>query len=281
MKNPVTIIVYKIVNYINGDRNKIENVVGGQGTPSPIVIGIAFLIVVLLFVIAITNVATAFGIPRLRQTGINAVVNGVIEHSPDYSFSLEVDEVMLSVLSFTSILELLAVEAKATEIRALANQGDAVAQLVIGWMYLQGVGVPQDDFRSTEWVRKAADQGLARAQNSLGIAYLQSIGVPQDYDEALKWILLAVDQGNAHAMNSLGLSLEHGRGVPQNSYQAVQWLRIAAEKGNNEAQFSLGWMYDNGRGIPQDIVQAIRWYTLAAEQGNWQAAQRLNEISSE
>ena len=43
----------------------------------------------------------------------------------------------------------------------LAEQGDARAQLTLGFMYAKGVGVPQDDKEAVKWYRLVAEQGLA------------------------------------------------------------------------------------------------------------------------
>ena len=47
------------------------------------------------------------------------------------------------------------------ELRALAEQGDALAQFNLGRMYATGEGVPQDDAAAVRWYRLAADQGIA------------------------------------------------------------------------------------------------------------------------
>ena len=69
-------------------------------------------------------------------------------------------------------------------LRPLAEQGDASAQLNLGFMYNTGQGVSQDHVASVKWTRKAAEQGDARAQHELGHMYLQGEGVPQDFAEA-------------------------------------------------------------------------------------------------
>jgi hypothetical protein len=119
-------------------------------------------------------------------------------------------------------------EASATELRALAGQGDATAQYRLGVMYAAGRDVPQDFGLAVEWTRKAAQQGHVEAQFNLGVLY------------AL------------------------GQGVPQSIPHAVAWYRIAAEKGHAEALFSLGNLYASGRGVLQDDVQAHMWLNLAA-----------------
>jgi TPR repeat protein len=65
----------------------------------------------------------------------------------------------------------------ATDIRKLAEQGDADAQASLGFMYGNGQGVPQDYKEAVRWFRKAAEQGNANAQCNLGVAYDSGQGV--------------------------------------------------------------------------------------------------------
>ena len=51
------------------------------------------------------------------------------------------------------------------KIKALADQGFAMAQHDLGVFYERGTGVAQDYALAVSWYRKAADQGLARSQN--------------------------------------------------------------------------------------------------------------------
>jgi hypothetical protein len=111
--------------------------------------------------------------------------------------------------------------------RSLADKGDAIAQTMLGMMYAQGQGVPQDDAQAFLWVRKAADQGFAQAQGMLGHMYAM------------------------------------GRGVPRDDAKAFFWIRKGADKGIDADLFSLGLMYAYGHGVPQDYVQAHMWFALA------------------
>ena len=94
-----------------------------------------------------------------------------------------------------------------------AKMGNATAQLHLGYMYEEGLGVSQDNAKAVEWYRKAAEQVHATAQCNLGIMY------------------------------------ENGRGVSQDNAKAVEWYRKSAEQGNAFAQCKLGYMYGQGRGI--------------------------------
>ncbi len=80
------------------------------------------------------------------------------------------------------------------EWRPLAGQGDAGAQVWLGFMYANGHGVPQDYAKAVGWYRKAAEQGMASAQNNLGFMYSKGRGVPQDYAQAHMWSNLAASR---------------------------------------------------------------------------------------
>ena len=60
-------------------------------------------------------------------------------------------------------------------LRPIAEQGVALAQLILGVMYADGLGVPQDYAAAAAWYRKAADQGHAAAQFNLGFMYAPAI----------------------------------------------------------------------------------------------------------
>jgi len=83
------------------------------------------------------------------------------------------------------------------ELRVLAEDGNAIAQVVLGANYYEGRGVTQDYKESAKWYRKSAEQGNARAQGNLGQMYRQGQGVTKDDKEAVKWSRLAAEQGIA------------------------------------------------------------------------------------
>ncbi|MFZ0944146.1 MAG: tetratricopeptide repeat protein [Syntrophobacteraceae bacterium] len=89
----------------------------------------------------------------------------------------------------------------------------------------------------------AADQGNANAQFLLGAMYYDGQGAPQDYVEAVKWARKAAEQGFVPAQCALGAAYHEGQGVPQDDAEAVKWWRKAAEHGETEAQCNLGMMY--------------------------------------
>jgi TPR repeat protein len=81
------------------------------------------------------------------------------------------------------------------ELRPLADQGDAAAQTLLGYMYEVGQGVAQNDFEALTWYRKAADQGHPPAQHNMGVMYSAGRGVDRDDVAAVLWYRKAADQG--------------------------------------------------------------------------------------
>ncbi len=113
-------------------------------------------------------------------------------------------------------------------------------------------------------LRALAEAGDAEAQVTLGLAYSFGRGVPQDDVEAVRWYRLAADQGDAGGQVNVGLMYADGRGVPEDDPEAVRWIQLAADQGNGDAQLWLGLMYANGEGVPADDLTAHMWFDLAA-----------------
>jgi hypothetical protein len=76
-------------------------------------------------------------------------------------------------------------------LRTRAAQGDAQAQVELGFRYKHGEGVPKDYATAQGWYEKAAAQGDTTAQLNLGVLYADGLGVPQDYMRAYMWFNLA------------------------------------------------------------------------------------------
>ena len=162
--------------------------------------------------------------------------------------------------------------------RRSADQGHALGQAFLGFMYSNGRGVQQDYGEAVRWYRRSAEQGHALGQSNLGLMYSTGRGVRQDAAEAARWYRRSADQGHALGQNNLGVLYRDGRGVSQNDAEAVRWFRRSADQGRALGQANLGWMYENGRGVRRDRVEAVRWYRRAADRGNSWAQEQLDRL---
>jgi uncharacterized protein len=123
-----------------------------------------------------------------------------------------------------------------------------------------------------------AYQGDVNAQISLGIMYSNGLGVEKDNGEAVKWFSKAAEQGSSEAQCFLGDMYAKGMGVIKDEVMAANLISMAAKQGHPEAQAYLGDMYWYGQGVKQDTEKAKQWLRLAAKQGQDGAADKLEEI---
>ncbi len=162
--------------------------------------------------------------------------------------------------------------------RRAAAAGYSAAEVSIGKMYRDGLGVPVDDALALRWYRQAAAQDDSWAWVSLGIMARDGRGVPQDYAEAMRWFQRAAAAGDDWAYTNIGRMYVDGLGVSRDVDQAVAWFKRAADMGDLLAEITLGRMYRDGEGVAQDYGQAVRWYRAAAGQGFAHAEARLGKL---
>jgi len=127
-------------------------------------------------------------------------------------------------------------------------------------------------------LRPLAEKGLPEAQALLGAMYAQGRGMPQDPAEAIKWFRKGIAQDNHWAQHNLGYMYSQGYGVPQNYFEAAKWFRKAANQGNADSQSNLGAMYLTGSGVPQDFELSYIWLSVAAANGAKFALENRNII---
>ena len=84
-----------------------------------------------------------------------------------------------------------------------AQEGNADAICMLGYMYEKGTGVTQDYDKAFDFYKKASEQNQSGAQNSLGRMYANGLGVEKDKEQALFWYRKAFENGNRQAENSI------------------------------------------------------------------------------
>ena len=108
--------------------------------------------------------------------------------------------------------------------KSAAVKNNAYAQLQIGNMYKEGLGVAQDYAEAVKWYKLAAAQGHAGAQYNLGLMYDKGQGVVQDYVRAHMWWNLAAVKGDADAVKNRDLVAAH-----MNTQQIAEAQKLARE----------------------------------------------------
>lgn len=77
----------------------------------------------------------------------------------------------------------------------LAEQGEPEAQYRLAIMAQNGLGMHTNPLLAFRYMQAAAEQGYALAQHGLGFMYLEGDCAIQSTDKALKWFKLAAAQG--------------------------------------------------------------------------------------
>ena len=168
------------------------------------------------------------------------------------------------------------VAAAVSELKPLAEQGNAEAQFNLGSLYYQGRGVSQDYKEAVKWLRKAAEQGHIFSQTSLGTIYAEGVQgvVEKDYPQALMWFIFAAAKGDMEAMefrdsmanrmtpSQIAEAQKLAREFkPQDAHtKSLQESRALAAQGDAAAQFKVGLMYYKGQGVQPDYLEALNWF---------------------
>ncbi len=114
-----------------------------------------------------------------------------------------------------------------SELQRWASEGNPTEQLLIGWCYHFGTGVPQSHEEAVHWYQEAYKQQEPSAADWLGNCYACGIGVEQDYEKALECYEFAAEHDRPMAQAQLGKMYMYGIGVEQDDEMAVHWLRCS------------------------------------------------------
>jgi TPR repeat protein len=79
------------------------------------------------------------------------------------------------------------------------ENNDVSAMTLLGELYANGLGVPQDDAKAAEWYKLAADRGDRQALFALAMFRLNGRAGPRDRDASVKLLAAAAKLGSANA----------------------------------------------------------------------------------
>lgn len=152
---------------------------------------------------------------------------------------------------------------------------DFAVRCDMGEMYLESDD-EKEQRHGVEIIGDLAIEGYSQAQVILGFLYMNGDHVPQNNEKALKWFKKADEQGDADAL--VGTAILYGDNLDDGNH-AFMFVKEAAEKGNKLGQLLLARVYDWGMwGIDEDIHEAEKWYKKAAQQDDNNARFGLGRI---
>ena len=86
-----------------------------------------------------------------------------------------------------------------------AELGDDEAQYRVATMMLYGLGVVKNESQGFTMMKAAAEQGHALAQHGLGFMYFEGENVEQDGEKAVEWFTRAAEQGMVGSATTLAM----------------------------------------------------------------------------
>ncbi len=115
-----------------------------------------------------------------------------------------------------------------------AKSGDLDSQMILGAMYLDGIGVNVDHQKAFFWLSKAANRGDKEAQYLLGFMYENGLKVAVNIKRATKWYTEAALQGDVLSQYNLAIIYKEGKGeVEKDMKQAFKWLAMVEDAREN------------------------------------------------
>jgi TPR repeat protein len=129
----------------------------------------------------------------------------------------------------------------------LAEAGNAKSQTLLGMLYAEGFGVPQNLVEAAGWYEIAANGGDADAQLAVGLAYLEGVGVAVDRERGARFLEMAAAQDNGEALYNLGLLILAGEVRPFDMPQVVDHFTAPPSSASPSATVCRGSALHAGR----------------------------------
>lgn len=164
-----------------------------------------------------------------------------------------------------------------------ASAGVPAAQESLGWLYLEGKGVPTDTIKAEQLLTQAASSGLISAGQQLWIlmrdkaetltpsdaAALGAEYLSKDiYPVALPLLQQASDAGDSYATAILAQCYATARGVKYDYSKAIALFLDAAHNGDPSAQYVIAETLESFPDLSgTDDVTAEEWRARAASAG--------------
>ncbi len=165
-----------------------------------------------------------------------------------------------------------------SQLRSLADSGDARAMLGLAYMRLDTGGTEFDPAQAAELFGRAAEAGSPEAQYELAKLYEKGIGVPQDNARALELFQKSADQGFSDAVNDMGFFYYQGSfGLQRDALKALGYFEQAADLRHPQAMFNFAALIDDGIVPGKGAPDAGKYLYQALRSGSAAVFQQLSD----
>jgi SEL1 protein len=134
----------------------------------------------------------------------------------------------------------------------------------IGRMFMRGEGVEQSFDKAQLWFQRGIKSGDAGSQYGMGLMLLEGLGVPKNSAKATEYFKASAEQDYSPAQVALG-ALYLDQGTPNDVQVASRYFELAARYGHIESYYYLAEIIDQGIGRDRSCGLAAAYYKNVAE----------------
>src|SRR4051812_5128588 len=157
---------------------------------------------------------------------------------------------------------------KAIELyKLMVERGDLGAESELADTYVQP-GPAQNVPEALRLYQDLANKRVTAAEVTLGTMYLEGIGVAKDPAQARAWLTKAAGHGDVESAVKLAAMFRSGAIIGKDPEAALKWYKRAAEFADPRAVSALGEMFAKGEGIAADPVKGYAYYLWATKLGD-------------
>lgn len=153
-------------------------------------------------------------------------------------------------------------------VHAAAQNGNAIAQRRLSFLYQGAKGFPEDTAKAFKWMLLAAENGDISAQISVASQYFHGWHVDKHPLEAKRWYLEAAKGGDVHAQYVLASRCAGSDFGHEDFDSAFFWLRKAAYQNRPDLQHFLGGFEGSILGGEPNFEQSYHWLEVARLNGH-------------
>ncbi len=158
------------------------------------------------------------------------------------------------------------------------SKGSMLCATELAKSYLSGFGVEKNSKKAYQLLIALPDEKLdAEALFVLGQMFENGNGVPQNFNKSTKYFKRSSDKGNTNATCQLGVCYQMGQGVEQNDSLAFMYYKKAANEGNAWGQRNVSTCYIEGIGTEINLSKGFEWVKMAAKNGDEVAIEYCNK----
>lgn len=166
-----------------------------------------------------------------------------------------------------------------TILESASEQGEALGQYNLSRMYTDGEGTIVDHDKAFYWMEQASESTLeppvSLANLAMGVMYSQGVGVKKDPVRACEYFERSSRAGSEEASRFAANCYLSGEGLGENTSKAIEYLELSSEQGSSVAPLSLALLYLRGDKISKNRQEARDWLQVAAERDNQQAKELI------